>query len=307
MSRPQHPLMRILCLMVAGGLLVGACGGSQGYTPLTAQDPVAELPEGLSVSTNPAAVPADFRVQLSAVPADTFTTGKAGDTFAPALQALPGNLKLQSALFSIQTQGHLPDQLYVALVLPAGGDPNAFDLYSWDGKKWDFLPAQARGGQLVATVSQPPGVVGLFEAAPIPPLALTVVEPGQSLSPAAAEAVNAVLLDGVLLQADGGLGGQVPGVTLHGGYGAYPVITDPPGILATVLGDPAARLKHLQTLVAFAVSGSYDGVVLNYSGVTPDLGPAFAQFVADLAAQMHGQGKSLFVQVPVPGQSNDVF
>jgi len=307
MSCPQHPFVRVLCLLVAGGLLAGACGGSQGYTPLTSQDPVAELPQGLSVSTNPATVPADFRVQLSAVPANSFTAGTAGEAYAAALQALPGNLKLQSALFSIQTQGHMPDQLYVALVLPAGGDPNAFDLYSWDGKKWDFLPAQARGGQLVATVSRAPGVVGLFEAAPIPPLALTVVEPGQSLTPAAAGAVNAVLLDGVLLKADGSLGGQVPGVTLHQGYGAYPVISDPAGVLATVLGDAAVRLKHLQALVAFAVSGGYDGLVLNYSGVTPDLGPTFAQFVADLAAQMHGQGKGLFVQVPVPHQGNDVF
>jgi hypothetical protein len=299
--------MRVLCLVVVGGLLAGACGGSQGFTSLTSQSPVAELPEGLSVSANPAAVPADFRVQLTAVPAATLAAGKAGEAWAAALQALPAKLKLQSALFSIQTQGHLPNQLYVAVVLPAGGDPNAFDLYTWDGKQWDFLPAQARGGQLVATVSQPPGVVGLFETAPVPPLALTVLEPGQSLTSAAAGAVNGVLLDGVLLQTDGSLGGQVPGVTLHQGYGVYPMISDPPGMLGAVLGNPAARLKHLQTLVAFAVSGGYDGVALNYTGVTPDLGPSFAQFAADLAAQLHSQGKSLFVQVPLPSRSNDAF
>ena len=307
MSRPQHLFMRVLGLMVASSLLVAACGGSQGYTPITAQDPVAELPQGLSVSANPRSVPADFKVQLSAVPADTLAAGQAGDAFTAELQALPGNLKLQNALFSIQTQGHVPDLLYVALVLPAGGDPNAFDLYAWDGKQWSFLPAQVSGGQLVATVAQPPSVVGLFEATPIAPLALTVIEPGQTLTPAAAGAVNAVLLDGVLLQADGGLGGQVPGVALHQGYGAYPMISDPPGVLATVLGDEAARTKHLQTLVAFAVSGGYDGVALNYTSVTPDLGPAFAQFVADLAAQMHGQGKGLFVRVPAPSQRNGVF
>ena len=297
-----------MCLAVAGGLLASACGGAQGYTPLTAQNPVAELPEGLSISANPAALPADFRVQLSAVPADTFAGGTAGEAWAAALQALPGNLTLKSALFSIQTQGHLPDQIYVAVVLPPGGAAaNNFDLYTWDGKQWQFLPAQATGGLLVATVSQPPGVVGAFEAAAVPPLALTVLEPGQTLTPAAAEAVNAVLLDGVLLQADGSLGGQVPGVTLHQGFGAYPLITDPPGVLATVLGDAAARQKHLETLVAFAVSGGYDGVALNYSGVTPDLGPAFAQFVADVAAQLHGQGKGLFVQVPAPEHGQNSF
>src|SRR5258708_36168883 len=102
MSRPQHPFIRILCLVVAGGLLAGACGGSQGYTPLTAQNPVAELPEGLSVSANPAAMPAGFRVLLSAVPAGTFTAGKAGDAFAAALKALPGHLKLKKFPFRIQ-------------------------------------------------------------------------------------------------------------------------------------------------------------------------------------------------------------
>jgi hypothetical protein len=293
--------------MVAGSLLVAACGGNQGYTSLSGQDPVAELPEGLSVSANPSTLPADFRVLLTAVPAETFAAGKAGEPLAAALQALPGNLKLHSALFNIQTQGRLPDQLFVAVVLPAGGDPNAFDLYAWNGKSWDFLPAQARGGQLVATMSQPPGVLGLFEAAPVPPLALTVVEPGQSLTPAAAAAVNGVLLDGVLLQSDGSLGGQVPGVPLHQGYGAYPMISDQAGVLGAVLADAAARLKHLQSLVSFVVSGGYDGVVLNYTGVTPDLGPSYAQFVADLAMQLHGQGKQLFVQVPPPSENNDTF
>jgi len=307
MSRPLQAFIRYLSVIVAGGLLASACGGSQGFTPLTSQNPVAELSEGLSVSANPATLPADFRVQLSAVAADTFSTGKAGEAWAAALQALPGNLTLKSALFSIQTQGHLPDQVYVAVVVPPGGDPNNFNLYAWDGKQWQFLPAQASGGQLVATVPQPPGAVGLFEAAAVPPLAAAVLEPGQTLSPAAAEAVNAVLLDGVLLQADGSLGGQVPGVSLHQGFGAYPVITDPPGVLANVLSDAAARQKHLETLVAFAVSGGYDGLTLNYSTVTPDMGPAFAQFVADLAAQLHGQSKGLFVQVPAPEHSQNAF
>jgi hypothetical protein len=308
MSRLLHPLIRILCWLTAGGLFAVACGGSgQGFTALNPKSPVAELPEGLSISANPAELPSDFRVQLTALPAATFTSGKAGEAWAAALQALPGNLRLQSALFSIQTQGHLPGQLYVALVLPAGGDPNGFDLYAWNGKSWDFLPAEARGGQLVASLAQPPAVVGLFEAAPVPPLALALLEPGQSLTPAVAGAVNAVLLDGVLLQSDGGLGGQVPGVALHQGYGAYPVLSDQAGALGAVLANSAARLKHLQTLVAFAVSGGYDGIVLDYAAVTPELGPSYAQFVADLAAQLHGQGKELFVQVPSPSRSNDAF
>src|SRR4030095_6456579 len=96
----------------------------------------------------------------------------------------------------------------------------------WTGAAWEFLPARAQGGQLVASVSQPPAALGLFEAAPQPPLAFTLVRPGQTLSQVAADASNAVLLQGVQLQADGSLGGEVPGVTQGQGYAVYPVVGD---------------------------------------------------------------------------------
>src|SRR5262249_33952606 len=84
-------------------------------------------------------------------------------------------------------------------------------------------------------------------------------------------------------------------------------VADPTSALATVLSNSDARQKHLQTLAAFVLSGGYDGVALNYAGVTPELGPSFAQFVADLAAELHGQNKSLLVQVPPPTKTNESF
>jgi hypothetical protein len=307
LTRTQLSLTRIVCLLLAGSLLAAACGGSQGFTALNAQSPLAALPDGLSISANPTKLPTDFKVQMTALPAATFTGGTAGESWAAALKALPTNLRLQSSIFSIQTQGHLPDQLYVSVVLPTGSDANGFDLYAWNGTSWSFLPAQANGGQLVATVTQPPSVLALFAVAAMPPLAMALIEPGQTLVPAVASAVNAVLLDGVLLQPDGSLGGQVPNVTLHQGYGAYPLLSDPQGALGAVLANADTRQKHLQTLVSFAVSGGYDGVALNYAGVTAQVGPSYAQFVSDLAAQLHAQGKELFVQVPAPTRATDTF
>ncbi|MEP7356767.1 MAG: hypothetical protein ABI847_05970, partial [Anaerolineales bacterium] len=63
----------------------------------------------------------------------------------------------------------------------------------------------------------------------------------------------------------------------------------------------------LQDLISFVVAGGYDGLVLDYASVTPDLGPAFAQFVADLGIQLHGQSKALFVLLPAPAFSGDAF
>jgi hypothetical protein len=308
MSASKHPVARLINLALIVGFLAVACGSNGNYLPLTSDDPVSELAEGLTVSANPAALAKDFGVQLAAVPAADFSAGSAGEAWAAALAALPRYLQLQSPVFEIKTKGTLPEQLFLAVVVPAGADARQLDLYAWDGTAWSFLPSQARGGQLVAVVTQPPAALGLFEAAPRTPLALTILEPGQALTPAVADAMNAVLLGGVLAQADGSLGGQLPGVALDGSYAVYPVVRGAEaGTLAALLADPAALTQHLQSLVGFVVNDGYDGVVLDYEGLTPDSGPAFAQFASDLAGQLHAQGKGLLVQVPVPTRAGDVF
>jgi len=211
MLRVKRPLI-LAQLGLALALLAAACGGQTDFTGLTADDPFAELPEGLTLSVNPANVPENFGVNLAAVPAETFAAGEAGEPWAAALAALPSYLRLHSAIFTVQTEGDLPPEMFLSVVAPAGAEVHRLDLYAWDGAAWSFLPAQARGGQLVATVAQPPAALALFENAPLPPLALTTLEPGQALSPEAGSTLNAVLLGGVLAQADGSLGGQVPGV-----------------------------------------------------------------------------------------------
>src|SRR6185295_13603810 len=65
--------------------------------------------------------------------------------------------------------------------------------------------------------------------------------------------------------------------------------------------------RHIQSLLSLVVTGGYGGLVLDYAGVTPDLGPAFAQLVFDLAAQFHAQGKSLFVQVAPPSINGEAI
>jgi hypothetical protein len=293
--------VRCISLVVAVALLVGACGG-QNFTTLTTDAPVAELPEGIVVSTNPARLPANFGVQLAAIAPDTFLNGQAGRDWVAPLAALPAYLRLQSSLFQLKSRGESPDELFVALRLPADADaaasPSAYDLYAWNGAAWEFLPSQQRGGQLVAAVPALPPAVGVFVAAAPPPLAFVTIEPGHALTQHAAEAVNGVLLGGVLAQADGSLGGQVPGVDLGGAFAVYPIVRDEPGVLAGLLAEGETRTRHMQALLAFVHVSRYDGLVLDYAGVTPELAPGFAQFVHDLAAQMHGQGKSLFVQVP---------
>ncbi|MCC7360451.1 MAG: hypothetical protein IT317_13295 [Anaerolineales bacterium] len=301
-------MARFAHLTLVLALFAAACGGGGGdYRPLTSDDPVAELADGLTVSANPAGLPDGFGVQLTAVPAADFAGGAAGEAWAAAQSALPAYLQLLSPVFDIKTQGALPEQLFLSVVVPAGADARRLDLYAWDGAAWSFLPAQARGGQLVAVVTQPPSALALFANVPLPPLALTILEPGQALTPAVTDAVNAVLLGGVLAQADGALGGQLPGVPLDGQYAVYPLVRGDAAGLAALLAAPAATGAFLQNVVGFVVGEGYDGVALDFEGLAPESGPAYAQLASDLGAQLRTQGKGLFVQVPWPAASGDAF
>ena len=308
MSLLNRPVARFAHLAVVVALLAAACGSNGNYLPLTSDDPVAELADGLTVSANPAGLPDNFGVQLTAVPAADFASGAAGEAWAAAQSALPAYLQLLSPVFDIKTKGDLPEQLFLSVVVPAGADARRLDLYAWDGTAWSFLPAQARGGQLVAAVTQPPAALALFANAPLPPLALTILEPGQALTPAVAEAVNSVLLGGVLAQADGALGGQLPGVALDGQYAVYPLVRGADGTAqAALLADPAASALFLQNLVGFVVGEGYDGVALDFEGLAAESGPAYAQLATDLGAQLRAQGKGLFIQVPLPERSGEAF
>ena len=247
--------------------------------------------------------------QLTAIADEAFSSGEAGEAWEAALAALPAYLQLRSAVFTFKTQGKLPEELFVSAgragrLRRPGAGPVRLERHRVE------LPAGAGARRPVGGGGhQPPEALALFQA-PRPPLAYTLLEPGQTLSPAAAEAANAVLLGGVLAQAEGTLTGQLPGVALDQATPSTPLFAIHPRSApdpAALLADRRSRAGHLQTLLSFVISGGYDGVALDYTGLAPELGPGYAQFVHDLAAQLHSQGKSLFVQVEAPELTGDAL
>src|SRR5688500_9908681 len=122
MPWPKHTLIRLAAFSLVLSLVLSACGAGQNFTPLTTDDPVAELPEGLSVSANPALVPDGFGLQLNAITAEAFAAGEGGEAWAAAQAGLPPNLRLQSAVFTFDTNGKVPEELFVSVVVPSGAD-----------------------------------------------------------------------------------------------------------------------------------------------------------------------------------------
>jgi HAD superfamily hydrolase (TIGR01509 family) len=89
----------------------------------------------------------------------------------------------------------------------------------------------------------------------------------------------------------------------------------PAGGMASVLADPATRVQHVDTLVAFVVDGDYDGLDLDYEQFAFADGrstwaatrPNWVAFVTELAAELRPLGKTLTVSIPPvygPGRSN---
>lgn len=293
----QVPRVRLLTGVIISALVLGACGvrSSGNYTALTADHPIAQIPEGLAVSVSPAAMTQDFGVQLRAAPLDALASGQVGAPWDQALAARPVNLALASAWFAIDTSGTAPAQAFVSLIIPNISHPERLDMYAWDGQAWAFVPSVSKGNQRIASVSTLPKLVGLFEAAPSAPVTAATVLPGEAVNTGAA--LNAVFASGVSAQANGSLAGQLPNLPLNPGFAVLPIVIADAQTTATVVSDPALRASHAQTLASFVYGGNYAGLVINYGGSAASK-DNFTAFIRELKAQLQAQNKALLVQLP---------
>ncbi len=286
-------------LTTIAALILSACGAGQ--PSVTPAGPVVQIPEGLTVSTNPTALPPDFGLQLVGIPLEELAS-TTNPQWATALAALPESLRLASPFYQLTTTGQSPAQVFISVVVPTNAPAGGLDLYGWDDKTWSFIPARLQGNQMVAEVTHIPQALGLFETTPRPPLAYVTLEPGQTLHATASAAVNGVLLGGPRIQPNGAVTGQLPNTTFDSALARYPLVRNydeyGPDIagLSALLIDAAVRANHLQSLLAFG--NQYDGLVLDYRGLNEALAAPFAQFVTDLATQLHAQNRLLFVVAP---------
>jgi len=79
------------------------------------------------------------------------------------------------------------------------------------------------------------------------------------------------------------------------------------GEMAAIIADPETRSRHVDAIVEFAANGDYDGIDLNYEQFAFADGrdtwattrPNWVLFVAELAEQLHADGRTLTASVPV--------
>jgi spore germination protein YaaH len=79
------------------------------------------------------------------------------------------------------------------------------------------------------------------------------------------------------------------------------------GEMAAILADPDARRRHVEAIDEFATAGGYDGIDLNYEQFAfadgrdtwEETRPNWVSFVAELAEELHADGRTLTVSIPV--------
>ncbi len=249
---------------------------------LDAANPTLVHPDGLAVQITDGSL----KVGIESIPRDTFLNGEAGRSWQQARDVLPPNLAALSPVYTIEMRGE--GQLVAEMAIPNGADPlSLLDLYRWDSKKkqWLFVPSQVDATRDLITFS-PEGssmhIVAVHAEPQQPEVGVVVSVGGSDVG----SNYGLAIPEGVVIDAEGHLTGEpveasasvvLPLVqNRKGGFLAY-----------TDAAQRGVIIDQLMGLVA-----SYDGLVLDF-----DPGEGYADFIAELAKEIHSHGKRLDVIV----------
>jgi spore germination protein YaaH len=72
-------------------------------------------------------------------------------------------------------------------------------------------------------------------------------------------------------------------------------------LIDNLLIDPDARAEHIQAIVSLVQTSAYQGIDLDYRGISPDLQPGYTAFLTQLREELPGN-KQLSVRVELPHQ-----
>lgn len=286
------------------------------YTVLSAETNALPSPDGgLTLSVDPADPGDAFGVALNTAPND-------GDA-AQATAAVPPNLALESQVYSIQTTGTAPQTVILQVKASDAAAGSGFlDLYGWDteASEWRFVPSfpleGGTPGTRVATVRNVPEYLALFQARPLDQATVLVaVDAAQVLSADAGQVATIVAPGGLQPTLEGKLTGSLAaGFELSRGYLVMPAIrnyADPRAVdidtVTTIIGNRTLRTEHVGQLTAFAASGGFAGVMIDYRDLPADQRDNFSAFMTELGERFKQQNLTLGVVVPAAQNSNGTW
>ena len=271
-------------------------------TTLDASNPAVTMPAGLTVALSDTKSPVTFNVET--VEQAAYETSSAGEDLAAAQAAQPAQLVLRSSIYQVKMCGNNLVSASLALNLPDDALPEqTFDLYGWDGNEWSWLGAYTdpSTGTVSAQVEALPRTVALFQSTSLAPAVATQVRPGQKLSSGAADTLTEAYVLGWTVIGDGSLvatAGELPNTGKAKLYAVVQSLEAAP--VQNILASAESTEAHLKELLELAGRGSFEGLTIDYRGLSTADRAAYTAFIQKLAAQLHDQQKTLSVVLPAP-------
>lgn len=283
------------------------------YTALSLQGDAVLSPDQSLTIAAATDVNGEFGLRVESVGLQDFEAANidAGEWIPAAKQAVPYYLALQSAVYTLETQGASPAAMQVSLRIPSNAaSSDLLDLYGWyesaTGGSWQFIPAQTVDNSLQATVEEVPQRVAIFQAVPDLPQVQVSYNVDTALTPEVGGVGTIVSPAGLQPTLTGSVTGSLAaGFDLNSSYRVMPVVRDfsdprvvDPQTVITIIGNSELRAQHVRELTLIATGSGYDGLFIDYRGLPEDQRENFSRFIVELADSLHGVGRSLGVVVP---------
>jgi hypothetical protein len=249
-------------------------------------------------AVNTLAIPGEIALTLSSGEANVASVSQ---TEFAGTKALPTNVTLRSNVYTVS--GSASGR--AAVTIPANANIQHSDLYGWDGSAWSFIASTVdlANQQVVSADGPLPQAVALVETGMPETLAVAAeVRPTQELPAEVLPYLTELVAGTLTLVGDGDVQGEVTAVP-DSSTDHFVRVTNTGAIvdqasLAALLGDPNAMTTHINRLIAETADAA--GLNLDYQGVNPAQETAFTNFVSELAAALHAQGKLLALTLATP-------
>ena len=287
------------------------------YSPLNADSPTLTFDSALRLSVPEDDTTTDFALKLTRLTQAEFDGDHPDhpEWLPNARGSLPPDLSLQSSVYVLESRGSPPNILSIEFDPPGEfANPERLALHGWDGVDWRFIPSQRSATLLSGSARFLPSAVALFERLPSMPIVLVSQEVTHDLDADITSLATILSPAGLRPTGQGGLiGSLAPGGDSDSAYLFMPLIRnfhDPRALdTATVEGiisSPALRVDHIEKINHLTSFNNFDGVFIDYRGLSANYRDNFTQFIIGLATSLSQRGLLLGIVVPtVRNDSNE--
>ncbi len=275
---------------------------------------IQEAETNMEVNFLPEGVILPFRIKLNAVPRSSFLEGSAGNSLVTAAESIPPNLIMKSPYYRLQWRGTPANKTLLVVPIPRdSGNPNTLDLYTWDGNGWQWLPSRKipSEGIIESELNFTPESVVVMSTHPVNPTVSTDYLPNAPLSDDVRDTLVEINPHGLFLGPEGQIEGEIeelPPEIQNSTLTIVPTIrnwSDDGNVRAdlidNLLVDELYRDRHVNAIVDLVQRNAYQGIDLDYRGVSPDLRPEYTTFLQQLSNELPSN-KLLSVRVDFPTQ-----